>query len=100
MPADTRAHLIRTLYWEAAGDPDEEAQPSDSSAEGGEHHTNGARVQWNLCGASVCFSNFAFLLGTSQKSLRKAIHGKVDARSFARTSGVLGAVSHSVDFFL
>jgi hypothetical protein len=65
---------------------DETAGVLASSSEGGSDAEPAARkpkpppVQWTLCGHSVCFANFAHLLGTTQRTIRKAIRGDYDKR--------------------
>jgi hypothetical protein len=65
---------------------DENAGVLASSSESGSDAATGARkpkapsVEWTLCGHSVCFANFAHLLGTTQRTIRKAIRGDYDKR--------------------
>lgn len=96
IPAGERAHLLRILYEQQEGS--EGSEVSNIGAQG--ESLRLVAVQWHLCGKRVCFSNFVHLLGTSQNSTRRAIHGAPDRR----TSGlscqpVLSEQAQHVDWF-
>ena len=75
IPALERAHLLRLLYEQQEGSEGSEVSSNDAQGE-----LQLVAVQWHLCGKRACFSNFVRLLGTSQTSTRRAIHGVPDCR--------------------
>jgi len=69
---EDKAHLIRCLHAEAHGDA--------AAPESGLASAANRKVHWSLFGVPVCFSVFCRLLGTSEPTLRKYIHGGIDMR--------------------
>jgi hypothetical protein len=96
IPAGERGHLLRILYEQQEG-----SEGSEVSNIGGQRESlRLVAVQWQLCGKRVCFSNFVHLLGTSQNSTRRAIHGAPDRRtSDLSCRPVLSEQSQHVDWF-
>jgi hypothetical protein len=87
MPPTTRAQLIRTLFWDSQRNNDFETCAK----------TAVLKTDWHLAGIKVCFSGFAHSLGTSEPTLRKAIHGEMDSRCLRQHS--VGVKAQVVDFF-
>ena len=84
LPDLERANLIRSLYQSACSDS---ADEEFANVEGQEvPGAQGAdkllkmKLAWRLCGKPVCFPMWTHLLGTSQNSIRNAIHGNPDMR--------------------
>ncbi|CAJ1390193.1 unnamed protein product [Effrenium voratum] len=93
-----RAHMLRAVYFAAAG-PDPAGR---AGSEESESHESRCKRQWQLCGQQVCLSNFACILGTSQSSIWKQIYGQPDRRagSLSARFTQATAASMAVDWWL
>ena len=96
LSADERAHLVRTMYHAAAGFGDSDWGSSAFRASGSESH---GATKWVLCGKRVCFAVFCHLLGTSEGTLLKMVHGIPDGRRYAKKKGASKA-TECVDYLL
>lgn len=110
MSAELRNHLLRGLYDAAkasTGNPG--SSSSDSESPGVQSPgVRGPGVQgpsvrrqplaWQLCGRDVCSAVFAHLLGTTPRSIRKAMRGEIDRRRL-RGQRALSSCAQVVEFF-
>lgn len=88
LPGGERGHLLRTLYYAAAG-----ASPASSL----ESAKDRPQAHWQLCSQTVCLAVFARLLGTTQASMWKSIYNTPDMR--LERAPTPASQSRLVDFF-
>jgi hypothetical protein len=108
---ELRGHLLRSLYEAAQAeqqgslDLDLAASSSSSGPESDvpvyrRQRPHCPPVTWQLCGHRVCFANFAHLLGTTERSIRKSIHSEPDHRHLKQQREPSGQVQIVEFFFL
>lgn len=109
LASEVRSHLLRSLYEAAQNEQRSTLDLDTDSSDAGSSDPlsspaeapQGARqprIHWQLCGQRVCFANFAHLLGTTQKSISKAIRNEPDRRRL-RGAQELSSQAQVVEFF-
>ena len=78
---EERAHILRGMYHSAAGFSGTGWGTSAFRPPNSRAHD---ATKWHLCVKLVCFSSFTHLLGTTQGTVLKMVHGIPDGRSASR----------------